>query len=98
MGQCLTKSESFQHTLGNDSCTGLAKIPSRLEPKVMENFLLQFPTVSEEIFKQLDNESLIKCKKVGRPWKNFLDQNKSNGKLNFCLKISPRGGNNRDVS
>ena len=51
-------------------------MPSNLEPKEMENFLLRFPGVAEEIFKQLDNQTLTKCKEVDRTWRNFLDQNK----------------------
>ena len=49
---------------------------SKLTPNVMENLLLRFPGVGEGIFRELDNQTLTKCKEVGRCWKKFLGQNK----------------------
>ena len=69
MGQVLSK-------LGLNPYSELTSMPSYLEPKETEKFLLRFPKVAEEIFKQLDNQTLTKCKEVGRSLKNFLDQNK----------------------
>ena len=43
---------------------------------MMEDFLERFPQVGEEIFKQLDNQSLAKCKEVSRSQFKFLEENK----------------------
>ena len=42
----------------------------------MENFQLRFPDVGEEIFKELDNESLTNYRIINKHWKNALDANK----------------------
>ena len=43
----------------------------------MEEVLLRFPYVGEEIFDLLDEKSLEKCKKVCKTWKFFIeDQNR----------------------
>ena len=38
----------------------------------MEEVLLRFPHIGEEIFNALDEKSLQNCKKVGRTWKRFI--------------------------
>ena len=42
----------------------------------MENFQLRFPDVGEEIFKELDNESLTNYRIINKHWKNSIDANK----------------------
>ena len=42
----------------------------------MENFQLRFPDVGEEIFKELDNESLTNFRIINKHWKNLLEENK----------------------
>ena len=42
----------------------------------MEDFLERFPEVGEEIFKQLDNQSLAKCREVSRSQFQFFEDNK----------------------
>ena len=42
----------------------------------MENFQLRFPDVGEEIFKELDNESLSNSRMINKHWKNILEENK----------------------
>ena len=42
----------------------------------MENFQLRFPDVGEEIFKELDNESLTNSRIINKHWKNLLEENK----------------------
>ena len=42
----------------------------------MENFQLRFPDVGEEIFKELDNESLLNSRMINKHWKNILEENK----------------------
>ena len=39
----------------------------------MEEISLRFSHLSEEIFNSLDNESISKCRKVTKFWKNYLD-------------------------
>ena len=38
----------------------------------MEEVLLRFHYIGEEIFDSLDDKSFEKCKKVSRSWKNFI--------------------------
>jgi hypothetical protein len=42
----------------------------------MEKQILKFPHIVEKIYGKLDNESLVKCKKVSLPWNHFLENNK----------------------
>ena len=45
----------------------------------MTNFdtvLSRFPSVAQDIFKELDNKSLIKCRKASFLWQNFIDNEK----------------------
>ena len=42
----------------------------------MEEVLLRFHYVGQQIFEQLDNESLAKCREVARIWQTFLDGQK----------------------
>ena len=37
-----------------------------------EEFFLRFPQLGEDIFKELNNQSLVKCKRVDRTWNSFL--------------------------
>ena len=39
----------------------------------MDKILIRFPVVGQEIFKKLDSKSLAKCRKVGKIWQTFLD-------------------------
>ena len=39
----------------------------------MEEVLLRFPKIGEEIFDSIDEESLENSKKVCRFWKNFIE-------------------------
>ena len=39
----------------------------------MNKILSRFPVVAHEIFKQIDDKSLAKCKEVSRIWCNFLN-------------------------
>ena len=40
----------------------------------MEQLILRFPHVAEQIFQQLDNEDLAKCRKVKKLWQKFIDE------------------------
>ena len=51
----------------------------------MENFQLRFPDVGEEIFKELDNESLTNSRIINKHWKNLLE-NEHVKWIGFCQK------------
>ena len=40
----------------------------------MEYLIERFPHIAEQIFEQLDNKSLSKCREVNKVWKNFIDE------------------------
>ena len=42
----------------------------------MEEVVERFPHISRQIFENLDNESLVLCRKVCKPWKNCIDNEK----------------------
>ena len=42
----------------------------------MEEVLIRFPHLGDNIFQSLDSKSLIKCKEVKRTWKNFIKVDK----------------------
>ena len=39
----------------------------------MQELMLRFPHLPEQIFKKLDSESLFKCREVAQSWQNILD-------------------------
>ena len=39
----------------------------------MDKVLRRFPDVAQDIFKQLDDKSLVNCMEVNKIWHNFLD-------------------------
>ena len=43
---------------------------------IMENIFSKIPDLGEKIFKELDNQSLVKCKEVQRSWYNFINEEK----------------------
>ena len=49
----------------------------------IETMLSRFPIVAQDIFRELDNKSLITCRNVSVSWQNFID----NQKLNWIRKI-----------
>ena len=42
----------------------------------MEEVLQRFTHIGQHIFEQLDGQDLVKCKKVGRNWKEFISKEK----------------------
>ena len=42
----------------------------------MEEIILKFPHLSEEIFNCLDNESMINCKEVSKIWCDYISDQK----------------------
>ena len=40
----------------------------------MDNLILRFPQVVEQIFEQLDDKSLVECRKVEKLWQKFIDE------------------------
>ena len=43
---------------------------------MMESILLRFPVIGQEIFKQVDNPNLTKCKEVCHSWGYFLNNDR----------------------
>ena len=39
----------------------------------MEEVYLRFPHLGQQIFEQLDSENIVKCLKVNKPWKTFIE-------------------------
>ena len=57
----------------------------------MEEVLLRFPHLSENIFNSLDNKSLADCKEVSKSWYFYLDgqkflQLRINSKIKYVEK------------
>ena len=44
---------------------------------MMDEIMLRFPHLAEQIYRELDNLSLVKCKEVSLSWYHFLDNNKA---------------------
>ena len=42
----------------------------------MEEIFIRFDHIGDQILEQLDSQSLIKCKYVGKRWKSFIDMGK----------------------
>ena len=42
----------------------------------IDTILSRFPAIAEDIFKELDSKSMVKCRKVSVPWQNFIDNQK----------------------
>ena len=47
-----------------------------VEASVIDGFILRFPYVARDIFKELNNESLTTCRSVSRLWCDYLDDQK----------------------
>ena len=52
----------------------------------MEEALLRFPHIGEKIFESLDEKSLENCRKVCKPWKNFIEDPNQKFKLIEIIK------------
>ena len=48
----------------------------KLTGKYMGDMLTRFPHIGEIIFYNLDDQSLLRCKKVSKSWYNFIDDKK----------------------
>ena len=42
----------------------------------MDELILRFPTIAVNVFKEIDNKDLMKCKEVSRLWSNAVDNQK----------------------
>ena len=40
----------------------------------MRDIILRFPHLAEQIFQQLNNEDLVRCREVEKLWKEFIDE------------------------
>ena len=43
----------------------------------MEQVLLRFPIVAQQLFEELDTENIVNCRNVSRNWQDFIDDQKS---------------------
>ena len=43
------------------------------QPSTIQDLVLRFPHVLEQIFQKLDNKSLFRCREVARSWQNIID-------------------------
>ena len=41
-----------------------------------KDIMLKFPNLAEEILKELENESVANCRKISKPWRSFIDNQK----------------------
>ena len=48
----------------------------KIKGQIEETFL-RFPHIGEQIFEQLDDQSLFKCQRVSKPWRDFITENKT---------------------
>ena len=48
----------------------------------MDELLSRFPLIAEDIFENLDDESLVRCKEAGRSLSSFMDEGSK-----FCKRI-----------
>ena len=39
----------------------------------MDELFLRFPQIGKQIFEELDNKNLTKCKEVCKSWQEFID-------------------------
>ena len=55
----------------------------------MEQVLLRFPMVAQQLFEQLDTENLVNCRNVSQNWQEFIDDQKfySIQKIEILSKI-----------
>ena len=54
---------------------GNYKLPEGKQPSIkMDNLMLKFPHLPEQIFQKLNNESLFKSRKVARSWKYLINE------------------------
>ena len=67
-------------------------------PFNMKIIYLRFPKLSEKIFQQLNEQTLVSCKKVGRQWLNCIKDHriywirkiqKLSAKFEFVQRILP---------
>jgi hypothetical protein len=42
----------------------------------MEELFKEFPPIAKQIFEELDNKNLTKCRKVCKLWRDFIDNEK----------------------
>ena len=78
------QSPSSSGTPLDDPQSKKAKIEANVESIALEEISLRFPHLEEQIFAQLDNQSLVKCRKIGRNWANLIDRQQ---KMIYIRKI-----------
>ena len=61
----------------NQNSTELLHTKSNKYILEMEEVLMRFHQIGKKIFEELNNQSLINCKKVSGSWRNFIDGEKT---------------------
>ena len=46
---------------------------TNFDTPTIDTILSRFPVMAEDIFKELDSKSMVKCRKMSVPWQNFID-------------------------
>ena len=49
---------------------------TNFDTPTIDKILLRFPAIAEDIFKELDSKSMVKCQKVSVTWQNFINNQK----------------------
>ena len=79
------------HANLNDSKTKIK--PPIIYLKHMEEIVLRFPHIGQQIFEKLDDQCLVKCRKVQKSWKDFISNEKiacfRNIKMKTNAGVSP---------
>ena len=52
-------------------------ISVKFKKTIMEEILLRFPNIGDNIFKELDSEDFCKSKEVGRSWSYFINNERA---------------------
>ena len=60
---------------------------------IMEEMFLRFPHIAENIFQNLDNQGLTKCRCIDQSWQNFIDQKKYPWMRIVQIPTIPANGN-----
>ena len=42
----------------------------------MDEVILRFPTIANNLFKEIDNKGLTRCKEVSKLWRDFINDQK----------------------
>ena len=64
----------------------------------MEEVLLRFPHLANNIFEELDCRSMANCSKISRSWMKFLKEEEILTKMRVLQLIGLKPRNSKDIS